>query len=256
MPSAVRHITDKVLDAMPIPIMSGVNRGMWWSLASSGSGYGSGRRTRRQMDVFAALVRPADIVWDIGAHHGYMTLCAARRVGESGQVHAFEPAARNRAILRRHVRWNRLSNVTVHPYALSDRNGESNFGGTGTSKMFALGRGQEIVQVRTAASLVVERLCPAPTFLKIDVEGAEAETLAGALEVLPPDARLIIALHNPQADARCSALLQGAGFEMTPSHELEACRRGAWHGDPDLFCTGPGGAGRNREVAALRAIGF
>ena len=252
----VRRVTDKALETIPLPILSGVNRGMRWSLVSWGSGYGSGRRTQRQMEVLAALVRPGDIVGDVGAHHGYVTLCAARRVGPSGQVHAFEPSARNRALLERHVRWNRLSNVKVHPYALSNHDGSARFGGNGTSKMFALGGGDEVVEVRTASSLVADGICPPPTFLKIDVEGAEADTLAGCLSVLPRDARLVIAVHGPEVDERCTALLEAAGYLLTASRELDRCRRGAWRGDPDLFCTGPEARGCDRDLRALRAMGF
>ena len=254
--NVVRRITDRVLEGVPVPILSGVNRGMWWSLVSSGSGYGSGRRASAQMELLAALLRPADIVWDVGAHHGYVTLCAARKVGARGAVHAFEPSARNRGILLRHIRWNRLSNVTVHPFALSDRNGESRFGGTGTSKMYALGGGAEIVQVRSAATLVAQGVCVPPTFMKIDVEGAEGDTLTGAMPVLPRNARLVIAVHNAEADARCTALLRAAGFEMIPSRALEQCRRGPWRADPDLFCVGPDASDRERDLDLLRRMAF
>ena len=253
---AVRRVTDRALERVRVPVLSGLNRGMWWSLVSSGSGYASGRRASAQMAHLASLLRPGDVVWDVGAHHGYVTLCAARRVAQGGAVHAFEPSARNRGILRRHVRWNRLENVTVHPFALSDRNGEARFGGSGTSKMYALGGGAEIVQVRTAASLVAQGDCPPPTFMKIDVEGAEADTLAGALPIIPRTARLMIAMHNAAADERCTALLRDAGFEMTPSRALERCRVGPWRADPDLFCTGPEAAHRSRDVESLRSTGF
>jgi FkbM family methyltransferase len=205
------------------------------------------------MELLAALLRPADVVWDVGAHHGFVTLCAARR---AAAVHAFEPSAMNRSLLERHVGWNRLSNVTVHPVALQDRDGEATFGGSGTSKMFAIGGGSEIVQVRTAATLVEQRGSPAPTFLKMDVEGTEADALAGAMPVLPPRARLVIALHGREQDERCSAILDGAGFELIASRDLEESRRGAWRSDPDLFCIGPDAADRDRDRSLLREHGF
>ena len=256
VPAFVRRVTDPLLGGVPVPVLSGVNRGRWWSLISAGSGYGSGRRAGAQMELLAALLRPGDVVWDVGAHHGYVVLCAARRVGPGGAVHAFEPSALNRALLHRHVRWNRLANVAVHPFALSDYDGESRFGGTGTSKMFALGRGGEVVQVRRAATLVAAGVCPAPTFVKIDVEGAEAETLAGLIEVLPRSARLLIAVHGREADARCTALLAAAGFELVASRALERCREGAWRSDPDLFCIGPDAKAREHDVAVLRNAAF
>ena len=256
VPNFVRRVTDPLLEGVRVPVLSGVNRGQWWSLVSAGAGYGSGRRASAQMELFAELVRPGDVVWDVGAHHGFVTLCAARRVGPAGAVHAFEPSARNRALLRRHVRWNRLGNVTVHPFALSDYDGEASFGGSGTSKTYAFGRGSETVPVRTAATLVTQGICPPPTFMKLDVEGAEADALVGALGVLPRSARLLIAVHGREADQRSSQLLQCLGFELVASRLLEECRRGEWRSDPDLFCIGPECETREADLALLRRAGF
>ena len=154
------------------------------------------------------------------------------------------------------MRWNGYPNVTVHPYALSDCDGESRFGGTGTSKMFALGAGEEIVRVHKAATLVALGTCPPPTFMKIDVEGAEGDTLAGALSALPRSARLLIALHGPEADERCRSLLHDVGFELHASRALERSRRGPWQSDPDLFCLGPDADARDDDIAVLRKAGF
>ena len=256
VPAVVRRVTDPLLSAVRVPVLSGVNRGRWWSLVSAGSGYGSGRRASAQMRRLAALVRPDDVVWDVGAHHGFVTLCAARRVDARGAVHAFEPSAPNRALLCRHARWNRLANTTVHPFALSCYDGESCFGGTGTSKMLALGAGRETVRVRRGDTLVRQGICPPPTFMKVDVEGAEGSAVEGTLAVLPAHARLFIAVHGPEADARCQVLLGGAGFELIPSRALEQSRRGPWRSDPDLFCVGPECGTRERDLALLRASGF
>lgn len=256
VPKTVRRLTDPLLGALRIPIMSGVNRGRWWSVISAGGGYGSGRRSSAQMRLLSRLVREGDVVWDVGAHQGFVTLFAARGVGRSGHVHAFEPSALNRRLLTRHVRWNGLANVHVHPFALSDHDGTAHFGGTGTSRMFALGGGTEVVEVRAAESIVGQGIAPAPTFVKIDVEGAEAETVDGLLSVLPRTARLLIAMHARDADQRCAARLADAGFTLVPSRDLEASRRGDWRSDPDLFAYGPAASSGAADAALLRSQGF
>lgn len=256
LPRSVRRVTDPVLVGIRVPVISGVNRGRWWSIVSAGSGYASGRRQRGQLALLTSLLEPGDRFWDVGAHHGFVTLAAARRVGPAGRVDAFEPSRRNRAMLDRHLRWNRSRNVHVHPFALSDRSGETSFGGEGTSKTYALGCGSEMVAVRTASELVRTGICPAPTFVKLDVEGAEADAITGALDVLPSHARLLVAVHGPDADARCTALLDASGFSLVPSRALEACRRGTWRGDPDLYCMGPDALHVERDLALLRRVGF
>ena len=239
-----------------MPIVSGVNRGAWWSLVSAGSGYASGRRARAQMRLLAALLRRGETVWDVGAHHGFVTLCAAKRVGPRGVVHAFEPSASNQAALRRHVRWNRLANVEVHPFALSDSDGECCFGTTATSKMYTLGCEGETVAMRRGTTIAREGVSCPPTFLKIDVEGGERAALAGALPMLPRNSRMLIAMHGRAEDEECTALLDAAGYQLVPSAALQACRSGRWRADPDLFCIGPDCEGRERDLSMLRAAGF
>ena len=245
-----------MLERIPVPIAGGVNRGRWWNLASAGSGYGSGRRSSVQMRIIASLARAADVAWDVGAHHGYVTLCLASRVGPTGRVVAFEPSERNRRLLGRHVRWNALANVSIQPFALGARDGESRFGGTGTSKMMHLGEGEERVAVRSAESLIASGACRAPTLLKIDVEGAEADVLRGAVRILRKDARLLVAMHSREADTQCAAILRAAGFQCLESRALTASRSGEWASDPDLFCVGPDDAQGEQDLVRLRDEGF
>lgn len=256
LPKAVRRLTDPIIGRIPVPILGGVNKGRYWSLASAGGGYATGRRGAPQMAVISALLHEGDVVWDVGAHHGSVVLCASRRVGPRGQVHAFEPAELNRTYLRRHVRWNRLTNVVVHSNAMSSYDGEATFGGSGSSTGYALNKGEERVVVRTAASVVASGSAPAPTFAKIDVEDMEGDVLDGAASILRPDTRLIISIHSARAHARCTSFLRGAGYEIIESRALRAIVAGSWPGDPDMVCFGPGHDGLERDRATLEAIGF
>ena len=257
IPRFIRLATDPILENIPVTISGGVNRGRKWNLASSGSGYGNGRREAQQMALLSQLIRPGDVMWDIGAHHGYVTLCAANRVGPGGHVYAFEPSARNRRLLERHLAWNDVRNATALPWALSAADGEARFGGNGTSKMMRLGHGDEVVQTRTATTLLRDNGLRAPTFLKIDVEGAEADVLRGFAELLPRDARLFIGVHHRKADEECCALLEAAGFRLQPSTALIRQRATEpWNGDPDLFAGGPTWQGWDEDLQLLRANKF
>lgn len=256
IPKFIRRLTDPLIGRISVPILGGVNKGCHWSLASAGGGYLTGRRGAEQMAVIGALLREGDVVWDVGAHHGSVVLFASRRVGPGGQVHAFEPSELNRAFLGRHVRWNRLTNVVIHPYALGSFDGEGSFGGDGSSTSYALNGGEEKVAVRTARSVVASGTAPAPTFAKIDVEEAEGEVLAGAVGVLRPNTRMVISVHSASAYASCVDVLRGAGYDILESRALAAMVAGSWRGDPDMVCFGPGHVERERDRAALRAIGF
>lgn len=241
LPAVARQLLDPITERIPVPIIAGTNAGRWWGLASSGSGYVSGRRANAQMRVLHALLREGDIAWDVGAHHGYVSLMASRRTGPTGRVHAFEPSVANGRILERHLRWNGCANTALHTLALGDAEGEARFGGGDTSKMHALGQGEERVQVRRADRMIEEGRCGAPTFLKVDVEGAEGAFLEGCGNALPPNVRLVIAMHSVEADARCTAWLNAHGFAQMPSRALVAARGGHWYSDPDLYAVGPSG---------------
>src|SRR4029079_19360545 len=94
-PRLIRRATDPLFRRVPVPILGGANRGRWWCLASAGGQSGSGRRAGDQMRTLSVLIHTGAVVWDVGAHHGYYTLLASRSVGPAGQVHAFEPSAKN-----------------------------------------------------------------------------------------------------------------------------------------------------------------
>jgi FkbM family methyltransferase len=259
VPAGIRRITDRLLEAVPIRIVAGPNRGRMWSLVSAGSGHWSGRKEAARLLLIDRLVRPGDVVWDVGAHHGYVTLLSAARALPGGEVHAFEPSSRNRRLLERHLAWNHVTNVRVHPFALAGADGTATFGGPGTSKTLSLGGaggGGEQVEVRSAKSVVAEGRCPPPSVFKIDVEGAEAEVLEGAAGVVPPEACMLVALHSSELHARCAALARAMGFEVLASRSLEAALAGPWRGDPDMLCLGARRASRAQDAAALRDSGL
>src|ERR1035441_6724268 len=65
--------------------------------------------------LLGSLIRPGMTVFDIGAHVGHYTLLAARIVGPTGRVYAFEPEPENFALLKRNVELNGYKNVTCVP---------------------------------------------------------------------------------------------------------------------------------------------
>ena len=253
-PRWFRRLTDPVLSRVAFPVVSGVNRGRLWTVVS-GSGYISGRRQRQQMDLIAGLVKPGDTAWDVGAHHGYVTVCMAQRVGPSGRVHSFEPGQQSLTALRRHLRWNRIDNAQVHALALSDTDGTARFGGRGSSKGYALGRGDDEVTVQRAATVVAGGAA-APTFAKVDVENSEAAALRGMISVLGPEARLLISMHSRESDRQCTALLRESGFELFASKHLRNSRAGEWIDDPDLFAIRRGARSWDEDTALIAAFGF
>mgnify|MGYP006279645615 CR=1 FL=1 len=255
MPLALRRLTSRLVRGIPVRIRGGPNRGLRWSLAAAGRGFWSGSFEAERTRALAELVRSGDRFWDGGAHQGYITLLASRRVGPTGSVTALEPSGYNRWYLERHVAWNDLDNVRVLPVALAADDGRRSFDETGSSVTFRVGRGNGRVPARRPSTLVEE--VGAPTFVKLDIEGGEEEVMEEVLELLPSRGAAFVALHSPEADRRARELFSAAGFRVLPSARLRAYRKReeGWPGDPDLVALGPDRPAERAEVERLPFFG-
>jgi FkbM family methyltransferase len=140
-------------------------------------------------------IRADSIVWDIGACVGVFTFAAAS-ITRTGSVVAVEPDIwLAHLILRSHtLRQNRSLNVTVLPVAVSDKDGVASFliaerGRSSNALEFAGGRSQ-MGGARMKLTVPTLRLdtmlnyFDQPSFIKIDVEGAEIVALLGAKRIL------------------------------------------------------------------------
>lgn len=147
------------------------------------------------------------VIYDVGANVGVFSLFFARESGEKGQVIAFEPVVSNYRVLRENLRLNGIANVRAIPLALGARSDTRpvyrTAGESGTASLIfssALDsryRPGEDVRVEPLDLAVHEHDLPTPHFIKIDVEGAELDVLAGAERLLAatrPD--LWIELHG------------------------------------------------------------
>ena len=204
--SCVRQLTRNIR----VPIRDGPCRGFLWSLPTR-MRFLRGVYEPRLAEFVAATLRPDDVFWDVGAHFGYYSLLASRVV-TAGECFSFEPDPANRWFLENHVRWNLVKNVSVLPYALASCCGPRTFGGNGTGSGHLDGVGLT-VQARTIDDLVASRACRPPSFMKIDVEGAEAEVLKS--EGVRNDTGIIcVAIHSAPLHFECCQLLANHGFEI------------------------------------------
>ena len=211
-----------------LPIVQGPLRGWWWVVGSGSHGYWLGSYEQEKSRLFADGIRPGDVVYDVGANVGYYTLLAASAVGEQGRVIAFEPLPENLAFLRRHLSMNHLQNVEVFAAAVSDRAGETFFEVAASRSMGQISkRGSLTMRVVALDELVAAGTVPPPDCIKIDVEGAEGQVLAGARKVLTdskPDIHL--ALHGAEAREACCRVLSETGYRLSAADEQSAAEEG------------------------------
>ncbi len=159
--------------------------------------------------LFEKLLRPGMHFVDGGANLGYFTCRAARRVGSTGRVDAFEPDPDNRARLLANLQRNALSHVRVHPVALSDEQATLTFhhpvGGDrnhGETSRFNIA-GVETTSFDVPAVRADEAVNGVPDVVKLDLEGGELAAVRGMTAWLAADRPPAVILeHNPPADAR------------------------------------------------------
>ncbi|NIP82437.1 MAG: FkbM family methyltransferase, partial [Gemmatimonadetes bacterium] len=162
-----------------------------------------------------AMVRPGQTVLDVGARAGYYTLLASERVGVTGHVVAFEPDPRNFAFLERHVRVNRCLNVTLERAAATTDNGKASFArgtGTGTGHLDEDG---DLTVATLELDAYIRQQGLRPDIVKVDVEGAEADVLAGARELLRTvRPTLFLSTHGRELNRMCRLFLNGLGYDV------------------------------------------
>lgn len=144
------------------------------------------------------ILAPGATFVDLGAHVGYYTLLAARAVGPSGRVYAFEPNPTPRAFLERNVEENGLSErVRIVAAAAYDAPGRLEFtadpdfseGGHLGRVGAAAARSFEVEATSVDAFLETEGW-PRVDLVKMDIEGAEMAALRGMAATIRKNPRM------------------------------------------------------------------
>jgi len=137
-------------------------------------------------------LHPGDVFIDVGAHVGYCSLLASRAVGAEGKVIAVEPNPPTIARLERNIRLNHADNIVVRKVASTDAEttlrffqaGVENTGRSSVNQNHARG-GSEISVAGVPLDRMVQSLgLSRVDLVKIDVEGAEMQVLAGMTDIL------------------------------------------------------------------------
>ena len=144
------------------------------------------------------LVRPGDVVLDIGANIGLVTFILSSIVGTEGLVHAFEPNPEMCQLIERATTRNNVENIVLHRVALGAQDGDLTLsvpsGNAGAASLITTRQVPDsktmTVPVHTLSSIMADQPIDHIRLVKLDVEGFEPEVLRGAAELFarrPPD---------------------------------------------------------------------
>ena len=208
-----------------IRILSGPLRGKRWVAGAATHGCWLGTYERDTQRAFQRLVRPGDVVYDVGANVGFFTLLASHLAGPEGRVYAFEPVARNLALLRRHIELNEITNVEISPVAVAERAGAARFSVAASPAMGGLAT-EGGIEVPTVTLDEIAAATRPPSFIKMDIEGGESAALIGARHLLRASRpTILLSTHGYEQNALCVELLKSEGYR------IEVLRDGAADGN-------------------------
>jgi FkbM family methyltransferase len=171
-------------------------------------------------DVLGELVRPGDVVYDIGAHAGFSALMFARLATSTGRVYAFEPSPLTFERLRHNVALNDAPAVTLVNAGAWDSEGRLRLTEKSSWSRVIDDGATTDVPVSDIHLLRLDDFAyrdgqyPA-TLLKIDIEGNAARCLAGAREMLRcARPRVLLEIHDAAEARDCRAILRDHGYEL------------------------------------------
>jgi FkbM family methyltransferase len=143
-----------------------------------------------------------------------------RQQGDFHKIYAFEPDPENFRRLKDYTRTLATTSERVHVFraAVGARRGRMQFDAGGGMGSSLSNTGAEQVDVLSLRDVIDQRELHGWLFLKIDVEGAEADALVGAAELLggPQSIVAVCVYHRPNDLWELPAQLHS----LAPDHEL------------------------------------
>lgn len=162
-------------------------------------------RPHEEMYFAPDLIRlsPKEVFVDCGAFDGDSIRAYLTRAGDAfRQIYAFEPDETNLKKLQSHISTLPpaiASRISVLPYAIGRQNGISLFNAEGSvgSKVMDSG-GTTQIECRTLDSVFGDDVTP--TFIKMDIEGAEIDAIPGAQKTIARCSPVVAACtyHRPE----------------------------------------------------------
>ena len=161
---------------------------------------------KENFSFLTAQCKPGSTVLDIGAHIGLFSVIASEITGDKGKVFSFEPSPSTTAYLKKTIRINNKDAVieTVQQ-AMSNEVGKITFFVSddkvdNSNSLVSYKDDRQLkgieVDVNTIDNFVSSKKITGVSFVKIDVEGAEYDTLRGGTNVFNSQKpAIILAIH-------------------------------------------------------------
>lgn len=167
--------------------------------------------------LFQKVIEQDDVIYDLGANTGIHSLLFSK-LAIQGTVYAFEPLPLNIDSIKETISLNRIDNIQVKPLAVSDEQGTVDFKiGLHNKQGSLVGIGRESGSVIRCQTDTLDHLAATiqpPSFIKIDIEGAESLALNGFTTISQYQPLFSIDLHTPEQDVLVGEYFQSHGYRI------------------------------------------
>lgn len=169
--------------------------------------------------VFLDYLHEGDILIDVGAHYGYFSLLGSSIVGNSGQVHSFDPIPSTYRILGSNIKGK--NNIVANNCALFSECKELLMNDYGYERSAYNNIVHTHNKSSTAKTVRVKAVSLdsyagkkgiIPNFLKIDAEGEEYDVLLGAQFVIKNYKPIITVEVSNENSKKCINYLLSEGY--------------------------------------------
>lgn len=185
------------------------------------------------------------VFFDVGANCGFYTLLAHRRI-KSGEIHSFEPTPSIFGLLKRSTK--NFKHITINQAAVGDRaqtvsfftSPQASWENSLTKTNVKAGNVTEIAVSMTTLDEYCKEKNIVPSFIKIDVEGAEYKAIQGARGILSkysPTLSLEMLQDNFSSFRKAFLLLTDLAYkpfsineegDLIPIDNLDIFLKGEW----------------------------
>lgn len=212
-----------------VQVQHGPAQGIWLHLnPRTGRDYFNGDVEPEVQAVLRKYLQPGMTVFDIGSNIGFFSLLAARLVGVTGRVTAFEADPEIAQRLRENVARNQGAPIVIEEKAVWSSSSPVYFARADVEVSPDRGLGHVINTsaegsapdtIRVEAVSVDEYVCKSgpPGFIKCDVEGAEVEVFRGAEKLLnekPP--QILCEMHGQENRQTLLKVFANLGYRSEP----------------------------------------
>jgi FkbM family methyltransferase len=181
-----------------------------------------------ETELLSNALHPGAVFLEVGAQIGYYALVAARAVGKTGRVVAFEPNPKNYTLLQRNVRENKFENVLAFQKAVADAGGPMPLfvspTNAGDHRMYDTEEGRGAVEVEAVSldGFLRDKVTKVDVIL-LDVQGFELKVVNGMRGLLRENRGVVLFTEFWPAGLKGAGcrpeeyleLLIGEGFELS-----------------------------------------